>query len=89
VSNPPAIHEQARSTLESLSRFWQFKRKKLAAELQGHLDDAQCQLDTFFSTNQQLSALCAGQNDEIGELKSRNGSLVDALHVAADRKLTQ
>lgn len=81
MSNPPAIHEQARSTLESLSRFWQFKRKKLAAELQGHLDDAQCQLDTFFSTNQQLSALCAGQNDEIGELKSRNGSLVDALQL--------
>lgn len=81
MSNPPAIHEKARSTLESLSRFWQFKRKKLAAELQSHLDDAQCQFDTLFSTNQQLAALCAGQNDEIGELKSRNGSLIDALQL--------
>lgn len=81
MSNPPAIHVQAHSTLKSLSRFWQFKRKKLATELQGHLDDAQCQLDTLFSSNQRLSALCAGQNDEIGELKSRNGSLVDALQL--------
>lgn len=81
MSNPPAIHEQARSTLESLSRFWQFKRKKLVAELQGHLDDAQCQLDTLFSTKQQLTTQCAGQNDEIGVLKSRNDSLVKALQV--------
>jgi hypothetical protein len=81
VSNPPSINEQAQSTLESLSRFWQFKRKKLAAELQGHLDDAQCQLDTLFSTNQQLTTQCAGQNDEIGLLKSRNDSLAQALHV--------
>ena len=81
MSNPPSINEQAQSTLESLSRFWQFKRKKLAAELQGHLDDAQCQLDTLFSTNQQLTTQCAGQNDEIGLLKSRNDSLAQALHV--------
>lgn len=81
MSNAPAIHEQARSTLESLSRFWQFKRKKLAAELQGHLDDAQHQIDTLFRTNQQLTALCAGQNEKIGELKSRNGSLIDALQI--------
>lgn len=32
-------------TLESISRFWQFKRKKMAAELQAHLIDAQSQLD--------------------------------------------
>lgn len=88
MSNQPAIHEQARSTLESLSHFWQFKRKKLAAELQGYLDDAQCQLDTLFSTNQQLSALCTGQNDEIGELKSRNGSLIDALQLETAKLLS-
>jgi len=81
VSNPPSINEQARSTLESLSRFWQFKRKKLATELKGHLDDAQWQLDTLFSTNQQLTTQCAGQNDEIGFLKSRNDSLTEALQV--------
>lgn len=83
MSNPPVIHEKARSTLESLSRFWQFKRKKLAAELQSHLDDAQCQFNTLFSTNQQLAALCASQNDEICELKSHNGSLIDALQLEA------
>lgn len=81
MSNPPSINEQARSTLESLSRFWQFKRKKLATELKGHLDDAQWQLDTLFSTNQQLTTQCAGQNDEIGFLKSRNDSLTEALQV--------
>lgn len=81
MNNPPSINEQARSTLESLSRFWQFKRKKLASELLGHLDDAQCQLDTLFSTNQQLTTQCADQNDEIGLMKSRNDSLAEALQV--------
>lgn len=81
MSNPPSIHEGARSTLESLSRFWQFKRKKLAAELQSHLDNTQSQLDTLFSGNQQLTTLCTSQSDEIGNLKLRNGSLVDALQL--------
>ncbi|HGW3656243.1 TPA: hypothetical protein ACNH47_001645 [Pseudomonas aeruginosa] len=81
MSTPPRINEQAFSTLESISRFWQFKRKQLAAELQGHLVDAQQQLDTLFSTSQQLIAQCASQGEEIRFLKSRNGSLVDQLQV--------
>lgn len=81
MSSPPRINEQALSTLESISRFWQFKRKQLAAELQGHLVDAQQQLDTLFSTSQQLTAQCASQSDEIRFLKSRNDSLVDQLQV--------
>ena len=79
MNNPPSINEQARPTLESLTRFWQFKRKKLAAELQVYLDDAQSQLNTLFSTNQQLNTQCAGQNDEICSLSSRNESLAEAL----------
>lgn len=81
MSTPPRINEQAFSTLESISRFWQFKRKQLAAELQGHLVDAQQQLDTLFSTSQNLTAQCASQGDEIRFLASRNGSLVDQLQV--------
>lgn len=82
MSNPPRLDEQALPTLEALSRFWQFKRKKLAAELQGHLLDAQHQLNTLFDANQQLTTQCAGQNDEIRSLKSRNDSLIDQLQVA-------
>ncbi|AJE20115.1 hypothetical protein [Azotobacter chroococcum] len=82
MNNPPRLDEQALPTLEALSRFWQFKRKKLATELQGHLADARRQLDTLFDVNQQLTTQCAGQNDEIHSLKSRNDSLADQLQVA-------
>ncbi|MDX7730758.1 dynamin family protein [Aeromonas caviae] len=79
MSLPPLINEQALPTLASLSRFWQFKRKKLAAELQGHLVDAQQQLDRLFGTNQQLATQCTQQNDEIALLQSSNKSLADQL----------
>lgn len=81
MNNPPSINEQVWPTLEALSRFWQFKRKKLAVELQGHLNDTQRQLDTLFSTNQQLSMQCTGQKDDIRLLKSRNDSLLEELEV--------
>lgn len=84
MSNSPTIHKQAWSTLELLSWFWQFKRKKLVAELQGHLNDAQCQLDTLFSTSQQLTTQCVSQNEEIVVLKSRNVSLIEALQIERD-----
>lgn len=81
MSNPPRINEQALLTLASLSRFWQFKRKKLATELQGHLADAQHQMDSLFSTHQQLTTQCAGQGDEIRSLQARNYALFDRLQI--------
>lgn len=77
--NPPRINEQALPTLESISRFWQFKRKKLAAELQTHLLDAQDQLDTLYSLNQELTAQCATQSDGIRSLQSHSESLAKQL----------
>jgi hypothetical protein len=79
VSNPPRFNERALPAVESLARFWQFKRKKLALELQGHLEDAQRQLDTLFSSHQALSMLSASQSDNIHDLNQRNDALTDAL----------
>jgi len=81
VSNPPRINERAQPVLEALARFWQFKRKKLAQELQVHLEDAQRQLDTLFSTHQELSALSASQSDSIHSLNLRNDSLSEELQI--------
>ncbi|PWB34351.1 hypothetical protein DCO48_06530 [Pseudomonas sp. SDI] len=81
MSNPPRINDQALPTLEAMTRFWQFKRKQLAADLQGHLLDAQQQLDNLFSANQQLTVRCAGQASDLGFLQSRNESLLDQLQV--------
>lgn len=77
--NPPRINEQALPTLESISRFWQFKRKKLAAELEAHLLDAQSQLDGLYNVNQELTAQCAAQNDNIRSLQSHSESLAEQL----------
>ena len=77
--NPPRINEQALPTLESISRFWQFKRKKLATALQAHLLDAQSQLEALYSVNQQLTAQSAAQNDDIRSLQSRSESLSEQL----------
>lgn len=85
MSNPPRTNERARPVLESLARFWQFKRKKLALELQDHLEDAQRQLDTLFSTNQELSALSLSQSDSIQSLNLRNESLGVELEVKTDK----
>ena len=79
MNNPPSINGQARSTLESLSLFWQFKRKKLATELLSYLDDAQDQLDMLFNTTQQLTTQCADQNERIVLLQSSNKTLADKL----------
>lgn len=81
MSNPPRIHDQALPTLASLSRFWQFKRKKLAVELQGYLADTQNQLDTLFSTQQQLLTQRTSLGDEIRSLQSRNYALGDQLQI--------
>ena len=48
MNNSPSINPQAGSTLLSLSRFWLLKRKRLASELQGYLNDAQDLLDDLF-----------------------------------------
>lgn len=80
--NPPRINDQALPVLESISRFWQFKRKKLAAELRTHLLDAQGQLDTLHGFNQQLTQQCESQSYDIKSLQSHSGSLADQLQVA-------
>lgn len=79
MRKPPAINEQARSTLESLSRFWLFKRKNLVAEVQSYFDDAQQQLDTLSEANQQSTDLCANQSSEISKLELYNDSLIEEL----------
>ncbi len=79
MSNSPRINEQALSTLESLSQFWQFKRKKLASELQAHLLDAQNQLDELYNLNQNLTVKSAVQDDDIRSLQLHSKSLVEQL----------
>ncbi|MFJ4444068.1 dynamin family protein [Pseudomonas sp. NPDC089422] len=81
MSNPPRIDDRARPAVESLARFWQFKRKKLALELQDHLEDAQRQLDTLFNNHQALATLSASQSDSIHALSQRNDTLTEALQV--------
>lgn len=71
MSTPPRLDEQALPTLEALSRFWQFKRKKLAAQLQGYLLDAQQQMDGMHTANRQVTEQCMLQQDEIAQLLSR------------------
>jgi len=81
LSKPPRLHEQALPTLAALSRFWQFNRKKLVTELQGHIDEAQQQLDILFSSQQQLITQCTEQSDEIRALHSRNCALSEYLQL--------
>ena len=77
--NPPRINEQALPTLESISRFWQFKRKKLATALQAHLLDAQSQLEALFDEYKQAL------ETDIEQLESRKGEFnafkLDALEI--------
>lgn len=75
MTSPPIINEQALPTLNSISRFWQLKRKKLASELQSYLLDAQNQLDILYVTNQQLIAQSATQKEKVRSLQSYSESL--------------
>lgn len=79
MNNSLTTYQQALENLEALSRFWLFKRKNLATEVQAHLRDVQNQLDTLSHEYQQQSILCAKQHNEINELKSRNDFLAEAL----------
>lgn len=79
MSNSPRVNEQALSTLKSLSRFWQFKRKKLASELQAHMLDAQAQLDELYSLNQNLIVKSAVQDGDIRSLQLHSKSLAERL----------
>ncbi|MBN0911250.1 hypothetical protein JTM69_34895, partial [Pseudomonas aeruginosa] len=64
---------------------WQFKRKKLAADLLGYLNDAQQQMDELYAANQQVSAQRALQQDEIAQLQSRSNSLAEQLQAESVR----
>lgn len=88
MSTPPRLNERALPTLVALSRFWQFKRKRLVAELQNHLVDAQHQFDALFGLNQQLSAQCAEQEGEIALLSAHNNALAGQLEVATTNLAT-
>lgn len=85
MTTPPRLDEQALPTLKALSRFWQFKRKKLAADLLGYLHDAQQQMDELYAANQQVSAQRALQQDEIAQLQSRSNSLAEQLQAESVR----
>ncbi|MDC9031577.1 dynamin family protein [Pseudomonas aeruginosa] len=85
MTTPPRLDEQALPTLKALSRFWQFKRKKLAADLLGYLNDAQQQMDELYAANQQVSAQRALQQDEIAQLQSRSNSLAEQLQAESVR----
>lgn len=79
MNNPPSINAQAGSILLSLSRFWQFKRKKLTVQLQACLDDAQDQLDDLFRANQLLTTQNTEQSKRIAFLESSNNTLANRL----------
>ncbi|EKP0318869.1 hypothetical protein JFQ90_004156 [Aeromonas veronii] len=85
MNNPPSINAQASSILLLLSRFWQFKRKKLTAQLQAYLDDAQDQLDDLFRANQLLTAQNTEQSERITFLESSNNILTDQFQTESAR----
>jgi hypothetical protein len=88
VNNPPRIIERAQPVVRALARFWQFKRKQLALELEGHLQEAQSQLDTLASANRDLTTQCTGQGNDINWLKLRNESLVEELQAQTGKLAT-
>lgn len=73
------IISQALPLVAALSRFWPFRRKQLAAELTAQLENAQSQFDVLCTTNQQLTAQCHEQKDDIRSLQSQNDSLAGQL----------
>lgn len=79
MTQAPKIFEQALPALEALSRFWSFQRKKLAAELRAHLNDAQSKFDGLYDTNQQLTEQCIEQKDAIRILQSQSQALAIQL----------
>jgi len=85
VNNSPSINPQAGSTLLSLSRFWLFKRKRLASELQGYLNDAQDLLDDLFRANQMLTAQNTEQSKRIAFLESSNTTLADQFQTESTK----
>lgn len=85
MNNSPSINPQAGSTLLSLSRFWLFKRKRLASELQGYLNDAQDLLDDLFRANQMLTAQNTEQSKRIAFLESSNTTLADQFQTESTK----
>jgi GTPase SAR1 family protein len=60
--NQPNTYEMALSLVQELSRFWQFKRKKLAADLTGHITESQEQLGSVRDKYLEgIDALCQAQ----------------------------
>lgn len=85
MNNPPSINAQAGSILLSLSRFWQFKRKKLTVQLQDCLDDAQAQLDDLFRANQLLTTQNTEQSERIAFLELSNNTLTEQFQTESAR----
>ncbi|WP_244081367.1 hypothetical protein, partial [Aeromonas caviae] len=85
MNNPPSINAQAGSILLSLSRFWQFKRKKLTVQLQDCLDDAQDQLDVLFRANQLLTTQNTEQSERIAFLELSNNTLTEQFQTESAR----
>jgi len=71
----PRINENAFTIIHELSRFWQFKRKSLAAELASHIIEAQVQLDATYQSYGLLSEKCSSQDTDIQTLRVRGSDL--------------